>query len=154
VKRISSRWTFFNKRIFPVIWFGIICLVFSGFAVDMLVKRQVNLVVILVPAFMIVFGYILFKKLIFDLVDEAWDAGDYLIFKNKGIEEIVRLENIMNVSASTFTNPPRVTLTLRAPSRLGSEITFSPPTPFTLNPFKKSPIVDELIQRVDRARSR
>ncbi|HEY1266012.1 MAG TPA: hypothetical protein VGH16_02065 [Candidatus Binatia bacterium] len=103
---------------------------------------------------MIVFGYILFKKLIFDLVDEAWDAGDYLIFKNKGIEEIVRLENIMNVSASTFTNPPRVTLTLRAPSRLGSEITFSPPTPFTLNPFKKSPIVDELIQRVDRARSR
>jgi len=109
---------------------------------------------IVVPIGMMIFGYFLFKKLTFDLVDEAWDAGEYLVLKNKGIEEMVRLENIMNVSASTFTNPPRVTLMLRTPSRLGNEITFSPPTPFTLNPFKKNPIIDELIQRVDRARKR
>jgi hypothetical protein len=61
----------------------------------------------------------------------------------------------MNVSSTTFTNPPRVTLTLRTPSRFGKEITFSPPASMNpFNAFKKSPVVDELIQRVDDARKR
>jgi hypothetical protein len=66
---------------------------------------------------------------------------------------MVRLENIIKVTASIFANPPRVTVMLQTPSRLGSRITFIPPMPFTLNPFWKSPIVDELIGRVDRARN-
>jgi hypothetical protein len=102
--------------------------------------------------FMGFFFYFLMRQVLFDLVDEAWDVGDYLLFKNKGIEETVPLTNIMNVSYTVLINPPRVTLTLRIPSRLGNEITFSPP--HALKPFKKSPIVDELIERVDRARSR
>jgi hypothetical protein len=108
--------------------------------------------IVILPILMAVFGYFLFKKLIFDLVDEAWDAGDHLLFKNQGIEERIRLEDIMNVSYSVLTNPPRVTITLRTPSRLGKEITFSPPA--SLNPFKKSPIFNDLIQRVDNARPR
>jgi len=154
VKRISSRWTYFHKRVFPVVWFGFLAIFALTSGAFTGKSGEFDFMFIVVPIGMMIFGYFLFKKLTFDLVDEAWDAGEYLVLKNKGIEEMVRLENIMNVSASTFTNPPRVTLMLRTPSRLGNEITFSPPTPFTLNPFKKNPIIDELIQRVDRARKR
>ncbi len=153
MKRISSRWTYFHKRVFPVIWFGILALVSTvGWTTGK--TTHATDVAVIMPIIMALFGYLLMRYLVFDLVDEAWDSGDYLVFKNKGLEETVRLDNIKNVSSSTFINPPRVTLTLRTPNRLGKQITFSPPTPFTLNPFWKSPIVNELIQRVDRARNR
>ena len=153
MKRISSRWTFFHKRGVPVIWFGILTFIVI-FAAWTGKSGEVTIAIVMF-ILMGLFGYFMMKLLVFDLVDEAWDAGDYLVFKNNGIEESVRLENVMNVSSSTLLNPPRITLTLRTPSRFGKEITFSPPA--SMNPFKafkKSPIVDELIQRVDRARSR
>lgn len=151
MRRISSRWTFFHKRIFPVVWFGILIVISTlGFMTGKTTQAKEGPVV--VSIFMALIGYVLMRLLVFDLVDEAWDAGDYLVFKNKGVEEIVRLENIVSVSSPTLMNPPRVTLTLRTPSRLGKEITFSPP-PY-LNPFKKSPIIDDLIQKVDNARVR
>jgi hypothetical protein len=110
---------------------------------------------IVAPLFMAVIGYVLMRQFVFDLVDEAWDAGDYLLFKNNGVEEIVGLDNIMKVSFTTFVNPPRITLRLQTPSRFGNEITFSPQASISaLYSFKKSPIVDELIQRVERARNR
>ena len=99
---------------------------------------------------MLVLGYVVMKKLVFDLLDEVWDAGDELVVKNSGAEEHIALSDIMNISYTTFTNPPRITLTLRRPSLFGHEITFSPPV--RLNPFARSPIVNELIQRVDAAR--
>jgi hypothetical protein len=103
---------------------------------------------------MAIFGYILMKKLVFDLVDEVLDAGDELVVKNKAVEEHILLSDIMNISYSTFTSPPRVTLMLRRASQFGQEISFVPPAQFTLNPFWRSPIVDELIQRVDATRRR
>ena len=60
--------------------------------------------------------------------------------------------DIMNVSYTTFMNPPRVTLSLRNPSIFGSKVAFSPPARFL--PFATSPIIDELIERVDAARLR
>jgi hypothetical protein len=151
VKRISSRWTFFYKRVFPVFWFGIIGVIFlTGLKTGS--DTESGIMFLVIPILMTVLGYLMMKQMIFDLVDEAWDAGDYLIFKNKDVEETVRLDNIMNVGGSVLVNPQRVTLTLRTPGRLGKEITFSPPA--SINPFKKSPIVDELIQRVDAARNR
>jgi hypothetical protein len=56
------------------------------------------------------------------------------------------------VSHATFTNPPRITLTLRYPCRFGKDMTFSPLA--RLNPFSKNPIAEELIERVDAARQR
>jgi hypothetical protein len=47
-------------------------------------------------------------------------------------------------------NPPRVTLTLRQPSIFGTEVSFSAPVRFI--PFAKSPLVEDLIRRVDAAR--
>ncbi len=91
------------------------------------------------------------KKLIFDLVDEVWDAGDALVIRNGHDEERVALSGIINVSYSPFVNPPRVTLSLRNSSLFGDQITFCAPA--TFRPFSASPVIDELIRRIDAARS-
>ena len=58
---------------------------------------------------------------VWDLVDAVFDYGDYLLVKNRGAENRIMLSNIMNVSSSTFMNPPRITLKLVRPSKLGRE---------------------------------
>jgi len=151
MQRISSKWTFFYKRVFPLAWFGFIAI----FVLSVLLGRRGPLVwalpaFLVMPVAMAVFGYALFRKLVFDLVDEVWDDGDALVVNNSGVEERVPLKNIINVGFSAFTNPERVTLTLREPSHLGAEITFSPPKRFL--PFSRSPIINELIERIDVAR--
>ena len=59
----------------------------------------------------------------------------------------------MNVSATTFTNPPRVSLRLRRDSKFGREIVFQPKMGWTINPFAKNEVVEALIERVDKARN-
>lgn len=91
------------------------------------------------------------KALVFDLMDEVWDAGDVLIVKNKKIEEHIQLSDIMNVSYSNIANPQRITVTLRKTCYWGTEITFSPPISFGWF-WKKNQAVQDLIQRVDAKR--
>ena len=105
---------------------------------------------LLAPIFIGVIAFFVFKKLIFDLVDEVWDAGDALIVRNKGQEERIALSDIMNVSYSPFVNPPRVTLSLTRPTMFGDKISFCAPVRFV--PFSTSPVIDDLIKRVDAAR--
>jgi hypothetical protein len=148
--RISSRSTFFYKRIFPLFWFGFI-LFFLVTGLWGAGRAHASRVPFLVaPVFMMVLGFVLFRRLIFDLADEVWDDGDALVVRNAGTEERIALKNIINVGFSTMTNPERVTLTLREPCSLGKEITFSPPRRFLT--LSRSPIIGELIERVDRAR--
>jgi hypothetical protein len=99
---------------------------------------------------MIAVGFFVMKKLVFDLVDEVWDDGGSLLIKNRGEEERVALSDIKNVSYSPLINPPRVTLSLRRPTVFGDEITFNAPMRFM--PFSASPIIKELIDRIDLAR--
>ena len=58
----------------------------------------------------------------------------------------------MNVSSTTFMNPPRITLRLVTAGKLGNEIAFSPAMEFSLNPFAKCQLAEDLILRVHRAR--
>lgn len=148
---ISSGMTRFNKKVFPAVWFGFLAFVltFSTLAG----APQQEPMFVLVPIALGVFGFVLMRKLVWDLVDEVCDYGDYLVVKNRGDEDRIVLSNIMNVSASTLTNPPRITLRLVHPSKFGNEIAFSPVTKFTLNPFAKNEIAGDLMVRVDRARS-
>ena len=150
MKKISSKYTFFYKVVFPIFWFGFLSIfvVVSVFA-D---ATEESLMFLVVPVGMAVFGYFLMKKLIWDLMDEVIDNGDYLTVKYKGEVATINLENIMNVSQTTNQNPPRITLRLRSRSRFGDEVSFIPASEFSLNPFKKSSIGEDLIQRVDRAR--
>jgi hypothetical protein len=145
MRRISSGWTFFYKRIFPIIWVGFLA-VFAGIGA---VKGQGPFAVI-VPLVMIGFGYFLMQKLVFDLVDEVSDDGDALVVKNRGQEQRIALADIKNVNYSPFVSPPRVTLSLRRPTVFGEQITFC--APLRLAPFSQSPVIADLIERVDRAR--
>lgn len=105
---------------------------------------------LILPLVMAAFGYFLMKNLIFNLVDAVWDLGTELLVKNNGRETRIALREIINVSYSALTNPQRVTLTLRQPSIFGKEVTFAAPTVWI--PFAKSPIIEDLIHRVDAAR--
>ena len=90
------------------------------------------------------------KKIVFDLADEVTDCGDFLVVRFADIQERIALSNIMNISYSVMMNPPRVTLTLREACCFGKEVSFSPPISWV--PFSKSPVITELIERVDATR--
>jgi len=110
-----------------------------------------DMVMVLVTAvFMAAVGYLLMKHLVFDLMDEAYDEGLSLLFKNNGKAVRINLTDIKNFSYTVVINPPRVTLSLRCKTEFGDEITFSPPA--SLIPFKKNKDIIELIDRIDRAR--
>jgi len=150
--KISSKFTFFHKKIFPLFWFGFLASFVFGALKDRIYEKAP--IAIIVPCFMVIIGTIIMKKLVWDLADEVFDCGDSLLVRKSGLEERVALSNIMNVSASTHMNPQRITLKLVQSGRLGTEISFSPLTPFTLNPFAKNQIAEDLVIRVDQARTR
>ncbi len=152
VTKISSGQTWFYKRVFPAIWFGFLAV----FTVRSALGGTAGLdaMFIVIPVAMAVFGFFLMRKLVWDLLDEVYDCGDSLLVRNRGEEDSISLSIVMNISASTNTNPPRVTLRLETPSKFGSEVAFSPIGQFTLNPFAKNKIAEDLMVRVDQARSR
>jgi hypothetical protein len=153
MRRLSSRKTFFYKRVFPIIWFGFLAFFMASPFVTPLMGGTTSgspLAFLAVPALMMLIGYFFMKKTVFDLVDEVLDGGDVLVIRNSGIEERVALSDIMNVSYSPLVSPPRVTLSLRRPSIFGDRISFCAPMSFV--PFSTSPIIDELIRRIDAAR--
>jgi hypothetical protein len=148
--RISSRQTFFMKRILPFLWIGIIAMpVVIMIAVGDISKAPL---VMAMPVILLIVGFVVFRHLIWDLADEVYDGGDYLLVKARGKEERIPLSNIMNVSATTMVNPPRVTLRLVKPGAFGKEVAFAPMKPFTLNAFARNAIAEDLIERVDKAR--
>jgi hypothetical protein len=149
MQRISSRMTLYYKRVIPLVMLGFVLILI---AVPFAAGQSPPWPAILVPLAICAFGYFVMRKLVFDLVDEAWDAGEALVIRNRDQEERIALSAIMNVNYSPFVNPPRVTLTLRTPGIFGDTITFC--APLRLIPFTKNPVVEDLIRRVDAARMR
>lgn len=144
--------TFFLKRILPAIWIGFLLL----FAIMAFVsggdENEEPLPLLLMPVAMAAFGVFIFKKLVWDLADDVSLAGDALIVRKGGIEERIRLAEIMNVSVTQMTNPTRISLRLRKKCRLGDEIVFMPKSEFRFNPFARNKVGEKLILLVDRAR--
>ena len=87
--KISSGFTFINKKLFPSLWFGFLA-IFVVITI-LIGAAKSDPVFIIGPAVMAVFGFILMKKLVWDLVDEVYDCGDFLLIKNRGEEERVAL---------------------------------------------------------------
>ena len=153
MKKISSNLTVVNKKIFPAFWFGVLAI----FVVSSLVSGAAHhdSMFVIVPVLMAILGYVLMKKLVWHLADEVYDCGDFLLIRNRGEEDRITLADVMNVSASMFTNPPRITLRLAHPSKWGPEIAFIPIKGNVVwNPFRKNAIAEDLTVRVDRARRR
>jgi hypothetical protein len=155
MRRISSGMTFFYKRIFPVIWFGLLgCFMAIPFVAPLLGVSVSGspMAFLVVPVIMMIMGYFTMKKLVFDLVDEVLDAGDALVVRNGHREDRIALADITNVGYAQFMNPPRVTLSFRNPGMFGDRVSFC--APVSLMPtFSTSPIIDELIKRIDAART-
>lgn len=152
MKKLSSSSTFLMKKVFPITWFGflalfVILVVTTGAA-------KANVMLLVLPLLMSVFGYFLMKSLIWDVMDEVFDYGNYLSVKYRGHEEIIQLSNIINVNVSSQQRPPRVTLQLRTAGEFGKEVSFFPVTEFSFNPFKKNKLIEELIIRIDNARNK
>ncbi|MGZ5651874.1 MAG: hypothetical protein ACXWG8_16235 [Usitatibacter sp.] len=148
--RISSKRTWFLKRVFPVLWFGVLAIVLAVGLVAGLPRTQMGFIAM--PLLMMAVGVFVMKKFIYDLADEVFDCGDALLVRKAGKEERIALSNIINVGMSVATNPPRLTLRLDKPGRFGNEVVFSPETPMRLDPFAKNRIAEDLMVRVDRAR--
>jgi hypothetical protein len=150
MKKISGRSTTYYKRVLPVLLFSL-PLLFLYLALFVMPVRP-PLVTFVPPLLLVPFVYFLMRKLIWDLADEVWDGGDHLVVKIGDQSESVPLANIMNISASTLVNPPRITLRLVNEGRFGKEISFSPPRNSFLNPFARNAVADDLIERVHRAK--
>ena len=152
-KRISSRNTFFQKRVLPPLLFGVLAL---GVVVPLVLTRGSPNAppwpLFVVPAAVMVIIYGVLKKLVFDLADEVVDEGDALRVRFGDEEERIPLAQIINLSYSGITNPPRITLTLRTAGRFGREVSFSPQQGFLSPLFRPNPLVNDLIERVDAAR--
>jgi len=137
--------TFFLKRVFPAFWFGLLALLVI-----------VNLdgrtpVTFLIPLMALGgFGFVAFRNLVWDLADEVYDAGDHLVFRKGSQEQRVNLSEIVNIGYAAMSAPKRVTIYVRSGGPIGKELVFTPRT--RLGWFLKSPIVSDLIERVDHAR--
>ena len=107
-----------------------------------------------IPLLLAALGFILMKVLIWGVMDEVIDCGDYLIVKYRGQEDRIPLSNIININWTTYQNPPSITLRLRNASKFGQTISFFPVAYFHINRFKTHPIAEELITRVDAARNK
>lgn len=147
MRRISSRLTWWHKKAFPILWFAFLGL-FSLAGLGGVIQRRVPAPQLLIPAVMAAFGYILMRRLVFPLADEVWIQEEELIVRNGNEEDRFPLSNIINVEASQFTNPERITLTLKQPCAYCREIVFSPPTRWW--PFGRHPIAQELLRRAHR----
>ena len=106
--------------------------------------------------FILVMGLVAFVlwKLFSGLADQVWDDGDALVVEIGGEMLRVPLADIVNVNYSSMTNPPRATLRLRNATPAGREIVFIPKRPFSINPFARNPIMEDLIDRIDARRRR
>ena len=142
------------KRIFPAVWLGSILLAVGGaISTSIVHHKNIELAFAIGPIAMVVLGFLLFRRLLWDLADEVKDGGSFLLVRKGSIEDRVQLSNVMNVSMNYFINPKRLNLRLRTPGKFGDEIVFIPKmSPFQFKPFARYAIVESLIQRVDRAR--
>lgn len=155
MQRLSSTSTGFYKRVFPGLWFGFIAL-FFGFALwdrwhaGVFRGTPPDVMLLVTPLLMAAFGVVLFRRLLFDLVDEVWQDGDWLVLVDRGQQRRVALADVVNVNTSN-TNPRRITVMLRTGSPSGFSFMPASPRGF-LSAFKPDPIAIELIKRVDARR--
>lgn len=154
--KISSNATFFYKRAFPMLWFAFMAVCIGTTLLSGAWGKDALFLLpgLIIPCLLVGAGFFLFRKLLWSLADEVYDGGDFLLVRDRGEEDHLPLANIVNVNASIMINPPRVTLRLARPGKFGTEISFCPKTGFTLNPFAKIQVAEDLIVRVDQARSR
>ncbi len=147
----SPNVTFFYRRIFPIIWYGVLAALFlNGVLTVLNTGGASNVPFLAAPLLMAVISYRFVRKLTLNLADEVFDAGDALIVRRSARKERIALAEIKNVNYIPYMSPPQVTLSLRRPSMFGKTIVFY--RPLRIVPQPSDPVIDELINRIDAAR--
>jgi hypothetical protein len=150
MKRLSSKATFLYKKLLPLSWFGIVIIfICTGLIAD-IIGNGPGVIFIAAAVGMGALGYFFMKIFFLDLIDEVYDEGTSLLFRNKGMEFRVNLRDIKNLSYTPLVNPPRVTLSIRYQTEMGDELSFSPL--WSWIPFLKNKDIMRLIDRIDIAR--
>ena len=150
LRRLSSKTTYFYKRIFVVWWFGFSAFLFACMVFAKLQGQPVPSFALLMPIVLCAVGYWMFRELVWILVDQVWDAGDALVICNRGQKELLPLSAIRDVSWTKWQNPERITLMLYAPTQFGVYIHFLP----TMRHFQfaRHPVIGELLDRIAAAK--
>ena len=151
MRQISSRSTFFVKRVYPIIFVAAVVLVFAFplFWVDR-ARLPSMWPLLLAMAVVLLLGYWVMKRVLFNLVDAVFDDGNSLLIKNRDQQERVSLSDIADIRYGSLFNPLRVTLSLRKPSIFGAEITFLRPAGF---PLVGSAAIRDLTKRIEAQRA-
>jgi len=151
---ISSRATFFYKRVFIALWFGFL-FVCAAVVLSTTVAAGASYaeiaVAVGIPVAVMVLGYTVFRITIMDVVDEVYDAGDALLVCNSGYEERIPLADVRHVKATLFVNPERIVLELAHDTRFGSRIAFLPSIRWIR--LVRNPLAAQLAERAEAARS-
>src|SRR5215472_17602297 len=144
MRPLSSKTTFYYKRVSPVIFFGVVLLMFGFGLISVLRDRQVsNVSFPIVLLLLAVFAYRFMKKSVFNLADEVLDAGNVLIVRSGVQEERIALSDIKNVNYSPYMTVAAASHRVRRDNRFLA--------PVSIFPLRSSSVIDDLIDRVDAA---
>jgi hypothetical protein len=147
MRRLSSSLTIFYKRILPGVWFALLAAFLAKAVLEVVQQPNGPDDSLFAVGFLLglgVFGYLMFRAFLFDLVDAVYLDSDELLVRDSGVEDRFPLANILNVRATQLVSPDRITLTLREPCKFGSLITFTPP--MRLLHFGRHPVAKELMR--------
>ena len=104
MRQISSNSTSFSKRTFPCIWFGGVALFACAAVLEVIIERDPTKLLGLIAAIaMAVFGYLLMRALVFDLVDEVYFDGNEFVVRNAGQEDRFTVSEVINVDVGECT---------------------------------------------------
>ena len=149
MRRISSFGAAILRRVFPLVWFGVLSIAFVAAIVLRLQGASVPAEAIWVPVVMAAFGLVLHKVFVSHLATDVLDAGDSLVVSFGRKTTSIALRNILRVSANGLVNPPTATLHLIEPCIFGAQISFSPTG--SVGPLGGNALVKDLQARVAAA---
>ncbi|NRA54895.1 MAG: hypothetical protein HRU23_12185 [Gammaproteobacteria bacterium] len=154
MKKQISNSTFFDKKVFPSLLFTF--LTFMVISVPLAAGENgtttMGSIAILAAILMAIFGYIFMQEQFFDLMDEVYDDGDALVFKNSGKEIRVNLRDILDLSSEMTSARRKVTLLLNHETELGHKLTFYTRGNFLPHQNNLAVNLEELNNRITLAR--
>ncbi len=137
--------TFIFKIFFPIIWIGIV------FSILITSQEYEFLKNIGIAIFILILGFFFFKFSAWDLADSVYDNGDFLLFKKGKKEQQVNIKDIISINNAIGGFPERITIYSSINGDIGKKLVFSPP--LRLKYFYQSPVIKELINRIENAKN-
>lgn len=149
MRRIPSFQTSIFRRVFPVVWFGSLALVFVVSLARKLQGEPVPTEALWSPAAAAAFSFLLFRLFISNLATEVLETEDALLVSFGRRRARIPFRSILRISVNVLVSPAKATLHLREPCEFGREISFSPIG--GVGPLGGSALVTELQERVRAA---